>query len=98
MLHIFGDSHTQILGGGLVINPQNDETKSNRYKNIKIHRLKGALAFNLIDSDSNLLKWGIYISNCLRLETNVTAIMLVFGEIDIRVHVIKNAIKKTRHL
>jgi hypothetical protein len=97
MLHIFGDSHTQILGGGLVTNLQSDENRSNRYKNIKIHWIKGALAYNLIDSDLNLLKWGKHVIDCLILETDVTAILLVFGEIDIRVHVIKNALKKNEN-
>lgn len=87
MLHIFGDSHTQILSGASL--KQNDSQP--KFKSIKSHWFHGALAWNLMDNDYKIGKWGEKIFEALHASDDVTAIMLVFGEIDIRAHVIKRA-------
>ncbi|MBT8595641.1 hypothetical protein G6672_09180 [Polynucleobacter paneuropaeus] len=97
MLQVFGDSHSLIFGGGLVSSSEADKTKTDRYQNIKVHWLLGALAHNLIDEEGNLLKWGQEIVNRLQNESHTSAILLAFGEIDIRVHVIKIALETDRH-
>jgi hypothetical protein len=97
MLNIFGDSHSQILGGGVVLSSEFHNKEANRFKSIKVHWLSGALAFNLIDDDENLLKWGSEIVETLEKASDVSSILLAFGEIDIRVHVIKRAFSSNKH-
>ena len=88
MLIVFGDSHSRTLSGRVEVNLPIG------YKNIRNHFLEGALAYNLMDDDGSLGKWGSEIIERLKNEQNITGIMLVFGEIDIRAHIIKDLMKK----
>ena len=93
MLYVFGDSHTQIIGGGEVSSKNPEKRKSNKFEFVKINWLPSALAYNLIDDNDNLLKWGEYIWHKMENASDITSVLLVFGEIDIRVHIIKRSIE-----
>jgi hypothetical protein len=87
----------RYLGGGIVLSSELSKRKANYFQNIKVHHLGAALAHNLIDEQGVLLKWGLLIGELLEKSTDVNAIVLVFGEIDIRAHIIKRAITLNVH-
>jgi hypothetical protein len=90
MLVVFGDSHSVIWGGRLVIA---DECHESRFPLVRTHHLGAALAYNLVGEDGKVGKWGREILSLLETcNSPVSAVMLCFGEIDIRTQVIKRAI------
>lgn len=89
MLHVFGDSHSQILGGSIVLNSVD---RSEKFRNIKTHWLEEALAFNLMAGDGAVGKHGQTILDILDRQERPACVLLVFGEIDLRVHVLRRAI------
>ena len=96
MLAIFGDSHSVILGGGLVYDKINGIP--NAFDGVIIEWLPGALAYNLMAEDGRPGKWGNLILEKLAESKNITATMLCFGEIDIRVHICKHALENNLSL
>ncbi len=95
---VIGDSHSIIWGGNLC----NETLVSRRYnpkskiQNVEVFWLGPALAYNLMSKDQQLGKWGkkaFEIINFLKVKKiEIEYILLSFGEIDIRVHVIKQAL------
>jgi lysophospholipase L1-like esterase len=87
-LAIFGDSHSVIWEGNNV----QKRSSLSKFPNVKVFHLGPALAYNLMNSENNGLgKWGNDIFSILK-KINPTAIMLCFGEIDIRTQIIKRAV------
>jgi hypothetical protein len=89
-LLVFGDSHAVIWEGNNVLK----RASQPKFSNIQVLHLGPALAFNLISlQNDGLGKWGNEIFSFMKkMETPpATAIMLCFGEIDIRTQVVKRA-------
>lgn len=92
-LLILGDSHSVIWEGNNVLK----RAPLSRFNNVHVHHLGAALAFNLLEGpEDELGKWGREIFSIVEKNINenpkcITAIMLCFGEIDIRTQVIKRA-------
>jgi hypothetical protein len=92
-LLVFGDSHSVIWEGNNVLKRQ----AFSRFSNVEVFHLGPALAYNLLsESGDGLGKWGSQaieiITRVIENEShNVVAIMLVFGEIDIRTQIVKRA-------
>ena len=87
---VFGDSHSIIWEGKNL----SHEAIQSKFSNVKVFHLGPALAFNLINlRNDGLGTWGNQIFSILDARTipAPTAIMLCFGEIDIRTQVIKRA-------
>ena len=81
MLHVFGDSHSQIIGGGIVLDPADAQHK---FRNVTVHWLYEALAYNLMDGSGAVGKHGATVLEQLATVPTPSAILLVFGEIDLR--------------
>ena len=93
MLLVIGDSHSVIWGGKLVLS---DKDHGSLFPNIAIHYLGAPLAYNLIDDTDGAVsagKWGIEVLNRVRDTAGVTAVCLCFGEIDVRMRAVKNALE-----
>lgn len=85
-LYVFGDSHSLIWGG---VFPGG--APPNKFDRVKVHHLGPALAYNLINDSDDLGKYGQKILDILIGVLDCDAVMLCFGEIDIRTRVILNA-------
>ena len=89
-LVVFGDSHSVVWGGRLIL----DDDELPLFANVQVNYLGPALAYNLMDDNGGLGKWGQQIIDHPSLIANETsAVMLSFGEIDCRTQVIKRAIR-----
>ena len=89
-LVVFGDSHSVIWSGSDILGK-----KRNIFQNVDIHHLGSALAYNLLDDSGKTPgKWGKQIIQILNESnhSNISYIILCFGEIDIRTQVIKRAV------
>jgi hypothetical protein len=92
-LLVFGDSHSVIWEGSDV----SKRSLRSQFPNVEVFHLGPALAYNLIsESGDGLGKWGLQtidtVNQIIKDEShNVAAIMLAFGEIDIRTQVVKRA-------
>jgi hypothetical protein len=88
-LIVFGDSHSVIWEGNNVLN----RAMRSKFSNVEVFHLGPALAFNLINQENDGLgKWGIDIFSIMEnKKSTATAIMLCFGEIDIRTQIIRRA-------
>jgi hypothetical protein len=80
-------------GGGT---DQYHQEHSSLFRDVQVHHLGPALAFNLIRSNQEVGKWGEMINTHIRNFTKVNrrkivAVMLAFGEIDIRTQVVMRA-------
>lgn len=90
MLFVFGDSHSVIWGRRLI---SRESSRESKFPLVKIHHLGPALAYNLMGTDGDVGKWGKEIISLLNnTDLPCSSLMLSFGEIDIRLHVIKRAI------
>jgi hypothetical protein len=90
MLLVFGDSHSIIWEGNNVSGRPNQS----KFPNVKVFHLGPALAFNLTNHTDGLGKWGEQIFSFMDTteSLNATAIMLCFGEIDVRTQVVKRTL------
>lgn len=90
-LHVFGDSHAIAYEGG---ERGVEQERRSRFAGVEVHHLGPALAFNLARDDQGTPgKWGLAIEEEIsRLGADVAAVLLVFGEIDIRAHCVKHAL------
>jgi hypothetical protein len=87
-LRVFGDSHSVIWGGCLLLK----EAHHSKFPMVDLHHLGPALAFNLVLDDYALGKWGTQIVEALsKCQDTTSAVMLSFGEIDIRTQVVRRA-------
>jgi hypothetical protein len=93
-LLVFGDSHCVIWEGNNVL----ERAAGPKFDCVKVFHLGPALAFNLMDQNStNIGKWGVeifaLIENFEASGSEISGVMLCFGEIDIRTQVILRAVK-----
>lgn len=92
-LYVIGDSHTVIWEGGDVL----CRTQVPKFDNVVVRHLPQPLAWNLMNQDGlSIGKWGIEVFKNLTKDhvdkSNTSAVMLSFGEIDIRTQVFKRAL------
>ena len=90
-LVVFGDSHSVIWEGNNVLK----RATQPKFSNVEVFHLGPALAFNLISHENDGLgKWGNNIFSIMENKIPTlrpTAIMLCFGEIDIRTQIVRRA-------
>ena len=87
---VFGDSHSVIWSGSDILGK-----KRNLFKGVDVHHLGPALAYNLLDDTGTIPgKWGEQIIQIISnsLKSDISYIILCFGEIDIRTQAIKRAV------
>lgn len=88
---VIGDSHSIIWEGNLA----RSRGRQQKYPTVRVHHIGPALAYNLMSTDGSFGKWGerIYsiLEEYLSAGLEIDAVMLCFGEIDIRTQVIKRA-------
>jgi hypothetical protein len=87
---VFGDSHSVIWSGSDILGK-----KRNLFKGVDVHHLGPALAYNLLDDTGTTPgKWGEQIIQIISnsLKSDISYIILCFGEIDIRTQAIKRAV------
>ena len=90
MLMVFGDSHTAVWDGFLI----GKGPSGIKFPLLEQIYLGSALAYNLADDDGGPGKWGqIILGYLAENRAKCSAVMLSFGEIDIRKHVIRRAIQ-----
>lgn len=101
-LIVVGDSHSIIWSGTLFTNlvektssPRETSHKS-IFENVEVFWLGPSLAYNLMGKGNELGKWGFKvfekIDSLLNNNVKIGYIILSFGEIDIRCHVVKQAL------
>jgi hypothetical protein len=90
-LHCIGDSHTAFFTGYNTIQPEYPKTLQSISKNIYTYRLGSPLAYNLCEPNSKTKSNEklFEIINTLNYKTDI--VLLSFGEVDCRAHVIKQA-------
>ena len=90
-LHCIGDSHTAFFTGYNVIQPEYPQSFTSIVKNIYTYRLGSSLAYNLCESNSRTKSRQklFEIIDTLNYKTDI--LLLSFGEVDCRAHVIKQA-------
>ena len=87
---VFGDSHSVIWSGSDILGK-----KRNLFKGVDVHHLGPALAYNLLDDTGTIPgKWGEQIIQIISnsLKSEISYLILCFGEIDIRTQAIKRAV------
>lgn len=94
---VIGDSHSLIWGGNLALETLTSRryNPKSKFENVDVFWLGPALAYNLMGENNKLGKWGLKIFEKigLLLETNkIGYVILSFGEIDIRCHVVKQSL------
>lgn len=99
-LLVIGDSHSVIWGGNDVLAGVGAPV---RFTGVQVVHLGPALAFNLIDRSSQALgKWGLQVESYVNVHQvsaeNTAAILLCFGEIDIRTQIVRRAAESGQNL
>jgi hypothetical protein len=90
-LHCIGDSHTAFFTGYNNIQPEYPKASKSFAKNIFTYRLGSSLAYNLCEPDSKT-KSNVKLFEILStLNCTTDIVLLSFGEVDCRAHVIKQA-------
>jgi len=93
ILHCIGDSHASFFSGYDKIQPIYPDPSENRYLNIISYRLGPVLAYNLTNTNSTS-RGREKLLDILKTKVKPDDyILLSFGEIDCRYHIIKNSIK-----
>ena len=90
-LHCIGDSHTAFFTGYNKIQPEYPQSFKSIVKNIYTYRLGSSLAYNLCEPHSRTKSRQklFEIIDTLHYKTDI--LLLSFGEVDCRAHVIKQA-------
>lgn len=87
-LLVFGDSHAIIWEGS-----EKTSARKALFPNVEVHHLGPALAYNLLENNDTLGKWGLRIfsdmQDAVNYDIDIGAVMLCFGEIDIRTQLAK---------
>jgi len=97
MIHCIGDSHVSFFSGYDRIQPEYPENSINKYPFFRVYRLGAVLAFNL--NKLNTREQGR--EKLLRLITELPLhadLLLCYGEIDCRCHLVKQAELKRKQL
>jgi hypothetical protein len=92
-IYCIGDSHASFFSGYDVILPLSPETR-NRYPIFEAYRLGATLAYNMKKYNTSSRGKERFLD---LLETKVpqqSTILMIFGEIDCRVHIVKQAIER----
>ena len=88
MLLVIGESHTVFWG----------RNRYGHYPQVKCVIVTGGLAFNLSTESGEVGKHGKTIIEIINSNPGYSAILLCFGEIDSRMHILKQAIKQSTSL
>lgn len=95
-LHCIGDSHTAFFTGYNIIQPEYPETLKSLAKNIYTYRLGSPLAYNLCEINSKTKSNEKLFEIIRTLNCDTDIVLLSFGEVDCRAHLIKQVeIKST---
>jgi hypothetical protein len=97
-IHCIGDSHSSFFSGLDRIQPNWPATSLDQLLWFKTHHIGPALAYNLTKSGTTILGRESLLAVIASKASLDDYILLSFGEIDCRVHLVKQAHKKTIHL
>jgi len=97
IIHCIGDSHASFFSGRNTIQPAWPETANDTIPSFRSYRLGAVLAYNLSEKNTTSGGGEKLISLLEKLPKHST-ILMSFGEIDCRVHLVKQSIKQNRNL
>jgi len=95
MIHCIGDSHVSFFSGYDEIQPEYPVPSRSREGFFKVYRLGAVLAYNLMSFDTKEMGREKLLDLVPKLEGG-SDLLLCFGEIDCRCHIIKQAEKQKR--
>ena len=90
-LHCIGDSHTAFFTGYNIIQPEYPKVLQSIPQNIYTYRLGSPLAYNLCEPNSKTQSNEKLFEIINKLNYRTDIVLLSFGEVDCRAHVIKQA-------
>ena len=90
-IHCIGDSHTSFFSGYNFIQAEFPEIGKSIVRNIFTYRIGAPLAYNLCDWESNSRSHEKLLKILTTLKPKEDFILLCFGEIDCRAHIIRQA-------
>lgn len=90
MIHVVGDSHCSLFSGQDNVVPQYPERSDDKLSQFRTYRLGAVLAFNLLEY-GHTSQGRERLEQCLAEIPMHETIMLIFGEIDVRTQLIKQA-------
>jgi FkbM family methyltransferase len=90
-IHCIGDSHTSFFTGYNRIQPEYPEIVPGVVKNIRTYRLGAPLAYTLCETGTKYKSQEKLFTILDSLNPRIDFILLCFGEIDCRAHLIKQA-------
>lgn len=93
-LHCIGDSHTSFFTGYNRIQPEYPKIGYSVCSQILTYRIGAPLAYTLIDKNNSSKSHEKLFSIITELNPNTDIILLSFGEIDCRAHLLKQAVLK----
>lgn len=93
-IHCIGDSHVSFFGGQDVIQPGWPERSNDLLPFFVTHHIGGALAYNLTRSETQMRGREKLFEVLTQAVPPGGAVLLSFGEIDCRAHVLKQAVKR----
>jgi hypothetical protein len=88
LVNVIGDSHVDVFSGYNYIQPEWPRKSNNKIPLFKTFRLGAVLAFNISDHHHPSYK---KLMKCMATLPNQATIMLMAGEVDCRVHFVKQA-------
>jgi lysophospholipase L1-like esterase len=96
MIYCIGDSHVDFFSGWNSIGPEYPETRPSRFPFFKSFRLGPSLAYNLCEKETKTRSREKLFEILRSANPQEIKIMLSFGEIDCRAHLIKESLKQNR--
>ncbi|MFT3980985.1 MAG: FkbM family methyltransferase [Ferruginibacter sp.] len=97
-LHCIGDSHTSFFTGYNKIQPEYPEYGYSIAKNIVTYRLGSPLAYNLSEFNSKTKSREKLFEILQKLDPACDVVLLSFGEVDCRAHIIRQAEKNNQSI
>ena len=96
VIHCIGDSHTSLFSGHNKISPYWPEMTNHSLSQFRVYHLGPALAFSLWKNDSKTRSKDKLIEITTKVLPQNSKILMCFGEIDCRAHLIKIAKEHNR--
>ncbi len=96
-IHCIGDSHASFFSGRNTIQPAWPEKANDTIPSFRSYRLGAVLAYNLSEKNTTS-GGGEKLISLLESLPKHSTILMSFGEIDCRVHLVKQSIKQNRSL
>jgi hypothetical protein len=98
VIHCIGDSHTSFFTGDNKIQPEYPTIGYSVISNILTYRIGAPLAYNLCEKNSNSKSNQKLFEIVEKIDSKNSILLLSFGEIDCRAHLLKQAALQNKEL